>query len=308
MPIKALKKVILSKIEGVYGTDPVPVAATDAMRVRNWSFDELKLNYDARALVQPFFGNDGQAVAGKFSQCSFDVEIAGSGVAGTAPKYGVLMKASAMSETVNAGVSVVYAPISTGEQSCTFYFYMDGQIYKMVGSRGTWVAKLEAGKIPVFSFTFVGLYSPVTDGAIVAPTLSTIAPLVVNLANTTPFTLHGYAAAFSSLSVDLGNQVKYRNLPNSEYVVFMDRAAKGSAMFEKPLIGTKDFYAAALAETSGVLTVTHGPALNRVVIAANQAVPTNPKPGEQDGIAMLGVDLDLKYTFAGNDELSVTVL
>ena len=134
-------------------------------------------------------------------------------------------------------------------------------------------------------------------------------PVAVNLANTTPATLHGYAGAFSSISMNAGTQRKYRNLVGSEYIVFMDRMSKGSITLEKPLIGTKDFYTIVKNATLGALSVTHGTvAGNKVTIAAANVQLTSPQESEQDGIKMLQLGMEVLPSAAGNDEFSITVL
>src|SRR6185369_11360568 len=107
------------------------------------------------------------------------------------------------------------------------------------------------------------------DQAVPTPTLTGFKkPLAVNLANTSTMTLHTFAGKFSDLSIDLGNELRYRNLPNSEAVRFIDRETVGQCVLEDELIGTKDWPTIIKGETLGALAVTHGPAGNRVTIAA----------------------------------------
>ena len=208
MPLKSLRKAILVKAEVTPGTDPVPVAGTDAVLVRNWQWSPLQLNYEQRQMVLVYFGNDGSLVAGKYCQAQFEVEIAGAGSAGGVPKYDALLQGCALSSTNSPGVSQTYAPVSSGEKSLAFYFYQDGILHKMLYARGNVACKLEAGKTPVFVFTFIGLYVTVADASLITPTLTGFTkPLPVNNANTTPATLDSYAAAFSSLSIDAGSFV-----------------------------------------------------------------------------------------------------
>lgn len=310
MPLKALRKAILCKVEATYGTDATPVAGTDALLVRNWNFNPLQLNYEARSMVLVYFGNDGQLVAGKYCTVSFEVEMAGAGTAGGVPKYDAALQGCALSSTNSPGVSQTYAPISSGEKSVTIYFYMDGQLYKMLGAKGNVMLKLDAGKTPVFAFTFTGLYVAVADASLIAPTLTGFTkPLPVNNANTTPVTLDSYAGVFSSMSLDVGNSMKYRNLVGAEYVVFMDRQSKGSIQMETPLIGTKDYFTIVNAATLKALSVTHGTTGgNKVTIAANNCQLTSPQLSDQDGISMLQVGLEVQPSSAGNDEFSITVL
>src|SRR3954468_12442630 len=146
MPLKNIRKAILCKVETVYGTDAAPVAATDALLVRNVSLNPIQLNLDGRAMVLPYFGNDGALVAGKFCAVSFEVEMAGSGAAGTAPKYDSALQGCALSSTNSPGVSQTYAPISSGEKSVTLYVYQDGILHKVLGAKGNVAFAMDAGR------------------------------------------------------------------------------------------------------------------------------------------------------------------
>ena len=92
--------VVLSKIETIAGVDAAPSASTDAIATAGpvkISFnpniketDETNGSMDASAPV----------VAGMPCELSMDVYLKGSGVAGTAPEWGKLMRASGYSETL----------------------------------------------------------------------------------------------------------------------------------------------------------------------------------------------------------------
>ncbi len=309
MPLKWKRKVILLKNEAAYGTDAVPVAATDALLVRNVRFSPLRLQYDDREYDVPHFGNRGRIVSGQWSELAFEIEMAGGGAAGTAPKWGAAMKSCCMSETVTPAVSAVYAPISSGEVSASIYFQMDGRQHKLLGCYGNFEARLAKGRIPVLAFSFIGMHVQPTDTALGAPTLTAFQkPLAVNKVNTTPFTLHGFAGKFSELMISSGNVLPYRNLPNDEAIRFVDRKARGSVRMEDELVATKDWWTIIKAETLGALAVTQGVAAgNKVAIAAANVQITEPDISEEDNLAMLGCALELQPSAAGNDEFSITV-
>jgi len=304
---KAKRKVILAKNEGTYGVDPTPAGATDAMLVRNFQIRPLQQNYDRRDFAVPYFGNFGQIVAGSFVECSFEIEMAGSGAAGTAPKYGPLLKSCMMSETLSPGVSATYAPISAAETSVAIYFYMDGRLHKVLGAFGNVEAGVVAGRIPVWRFSFIGLYALPTDTALASPTLTSFQkPLAVNNANTTPATLFTFAGKFREVSLATGNVLEYRNLPNSEAVRWTDRSSTGKVTLEDELVATKDWWTIVKNMTLGALAVTHGTvAGNKVQVNAAQVQLTNPEISEENGIAMIGMAMDLQPSSAGNDEFSI---
>lgn len=306
MPIKALRKVVFCKIEGVYGTDPVPVAATDALLAHNFSATPIELLYQERNPALPFFGNQGQIRAGDFMKMEYDIEIAGAGGVATVPGYGQALKGCALSETITPITGpVTYAPISSGEQSVTHYFYWDGLLHKMLGARGTPSLKFSKGGVPMIRLAWTGLYGGITDIAMPVPVLTAFQkPLAVNKANTT-FSLHGYAAPLAELSIDYGNVLTYVNLPNQEEVRFTDRKVRGSVTIDLPSIATKDYFTIIRAATTGALALVHGTAAGQKVLIDAPAVQlTSPRYSEGDGVAMLQMSLEIQPTAAGNDEIT----
>ena len=93
---------VLAKIESVYGTDPVPTGGANAMLVSNQSKPKLVNNLVDRALLRSYFGGSEQLVGTRYLEIAFDVELAGSGTAGTAPAWAPLLRASAFAETLIA--------------------------------------------------------------------------------------------------------------------------------------------------------------------------------------------------------------
>lgn len=308
MPFKSQKHVMLAKVEVTYGVDPTPTGAANAILASNIKLTPMSQALQARNPIRPYFANDGQFVANQHVQLEFDVELAGGGAAGTAPGWGALMKGCAMSETVNASVSVVYAPISTAEQSVYFYFNIDGKQHKIAGARGTWSLKFSRGNVPLINFKFIGLYVLPTDTAMPTPTLTGFTkPVPVNNANTTPVTLHSFAGVFSEISLDIANTNVYRNLIGAENVSFVDRKPKGACTLEMPTLAGKDFYTIAAAGTVNPLALTHGlVAGNICAISCPKVQITNPTHSSADNIEMLGLTLDLQPN-AGNDEITITL-
>jgi len=309
MPLFWKRKVILGKIEGTYGADSTPVPGTDAMLVRNVRFRPLVQPAEEREFDVPYYGTKGQILAGQYAELSFEVEMAGGGAAGTAPKYGALLRACGLSETVNAGVSVVYAPVSTGFTSASLYFRMDGREHKLLGAFGNVEPRVIAGRIPVFAFSFIGLHVQPTDTALGSPTLTAFQkPVAVNAVNVTPFTLHAFAGKFRELSFNSGNVLPYRNLPNSEAIRFVDRKTRGRVKLEDELVAAKDWFTTARAGTLGALACTVGTvAGNRVALAAANVQLLNPEIDEEDNLAMVSMGMELLPSSAGNDEFSITV-
>ena len=269
----------------------------------------LNAEIASRDLVRPYMGNSEQLIASKHVQLDFEVEMAGSGTAGTAPAYAPLLKACGFAETDGAS-DVVYTPKSTGFDSVTVYFNVDGVLHKITGARGNLEITVNARAIPFMKFTFTGIYNAPSDAAVPSVDYSAFqTPLAANTSNTTDFQFYSFPGVLESLSLNIGNAINYRSLIGSESVIMTDRQVTGTAVFEAPTIATKDFFAAALASTLGNLSITHGTvAGNKFKIDSTRIDIANPTYTDKNGIHMLSVPFVAVPSSAGNDEISLTVL
>jgi hypothetical protein len=177
------REVILAKTETTYNTDSVPVAGTNAVLVRNVNWASAGLRMNDRPAVRSSIGKLQRIFGGTLKSVSMEVEIKGSGAAGTAPEIGPLLTACGMSETVVAATSVTYRPNSGNtvpHSSITLYFFEGGRKrHILTGCRGTVSFSLEAGGIMVASFTFTGHYTEPTDQTQPAPTYNATVPRAV---------------------------------------------------------------------------------------------------------------------------------
>jgi hypothetical protein len=307
MPLLTRKRLILAKTESTYATDSTP-AGTDAVLVRNLEITPLEADTVSRDLIRPYLGNSEVLLGNIRVGITFQVELAGSGVAGTAPKYGALLKACGLSETVVATTSVTYAPVSSSFSSATIYFNNDGVLHKATGCRGTFTISAELGQIPTIDFTMTGIYNAPTDTAAPSVTYAAQAtPLIFKEGNTSNFSLLSYSGCLMSVNFDIANEVVYRELIGcTKQVLITNRAPAGECVIEAPTIAAKDFFAVAGSNTTGSLTFTHGTAAgNTVAFTAQNVDIGQPSYSDSDGIQMLNLPYVAIPTTAGNDELSL---
>jgi hypothetical protein len=303
------KRLLLAKIESTYGTDPTP-AATDAVLVSALEVQPLQLELKDRELILGYLGNTEMVVGQRLVSVSFDVEIAGSGTAGTAPKWSALMQACGFSETIVSVTSVTYAPISSAFKGVTLYFFADGVRHKVTGCRGTWSMSMETGEIPKISFSFTGIFNAPTDETQPSPTFSNQAdPVVVNSANTATLQVHGYAACLSAFSLDLANETPFRQLAGcTQQVMITDRKPEGEVTIEAPTIAAKNYFSAASAQTADQFSWVHGTtAGNIVTFTAPTCNLGSPEYEDSDGIIMLKLPFMPQPTAAGNDEFTLAL-
>jgi len=307
MSLNFKQKLIAAKIEATYGTDATPLGA-NAIATRNLNVtpmesDKLERNLDGAAL-----GNKGSALTNKRTKHDYEVELAGAGAAGTAPSYGLLLRACGFAEVITAGVDVQYNPVSGGFESISEYLEQDGILHSLLGGRGNVAFNINAGEYPFLKFDMTGFYVPPVAGTIANPVYTGFqTPLEVNNANTTAATFLGFAVNMKSLQLDMANVITYRNLVGQEAVLLGDRAPNGTIVIEAPTLAQKDFFAAAAGNNTGALSVTHGTVAGNILILDAPKVEIDaPTYSDDNGILMMNIGFR-PLPVTGNDEVKLTV-
>jgi len=199
-------RLVLTKVEAVSGTDAVPAPATDAIRVKT---AKITPNVEAidRAVLKNTMGNLPHMIGKKTATAEIEVELKGSGAAGTAPEMAPLLKACGLVETVNAGVDVSYQPSTTASETCTIYVYMDGKLWKLFGGKGKMTFETTIGQITTVKFTMMALYTPPTVVALPAGAVyQSSQPIIAN--NVDVATEDLGAIKVATVSFDDGNDLQ----------------------------------------------------------------------------------------------------
>jgi len=309
MALLLRKRLIVIETETTYGTDAAPDGA-DAVLVRDLNITPQSSDVVSRDLIRPYLGASQQLLANTRVECTFSVELAGSGTAGTAPQYGKALKACGLAETIVASTSVTYDPVSSGFESVTIHYMIDGVRHQMRGCRGNVALTANVGEIPTLDFSFTGIYVAPDDSAILTPTYANQDdPLVFKNDNVTGFQLLSYAGALQSFSFDLGNTTVYRELVGgSKEVLITDRAANGSVSIEAVTMATKDYFASAVDDDAalGNLQFTHGTTAGNIVQFTSSKVDIGDVAyGDSDGIAMLEIPYTCVPDSAANAEFDL---
>lgn len=300
--------VVLAKIEGTYGTDPLPVVGTDAVLPRMVTLNPLESNNVDRNLVRGYMGNMGQIPVGTRISCQIEIEAAGAGAAGTVPAYDELLRACGLSSTNSAGVHQLYQPITTAFESCYCIIYEDGVLHRLAGCRGSASLRFVTGEIPVIVFSLIGKYVAATAASPSALTLTAWrVPEPVNDTNTTNISLHSVSYPFRSFELDLANQVVFQELVGSESVEITDRKPSARVVLDVTAAQQVTLQASVAAITTGALEHIHGSAAGRIFeIDAPVVQLLNPRYEDYNGQMLLGLDLSL-IPSAGNDEYTIRV-
>lgn len=281
---------ILGAIESTYGT-PQTLTANDVIRVMNdLDLKPLQMELVNRDLLYGWVGNQPRLVSQQMAAISFSVELSASGTAGTAPRYGRVLRASGHSETIVASTSVTYAPIGAAYEGITIDCHHGGKRHRLTGVRGNISLNKQVKAIPSAKFEGLGFYAAPTDVANPSTTYAAQAdPLISNSTNTTTVSVASFASCMETFSFNTGRSPSLRQLMgcSREIRIDQERAPEGEVGIESPTIAQKNFFADAAAQTLVPITWTHGPVGNRVVFNAGTVSLGDPEYYDSEGIEML---------------------
>ena len=304
------KKVLLAKIESAYGTDPTLTGAANAILATNISLRPMDGEDVKRDLEKPYLGNSAAFPTGLRAVITFDTELAGSGVAGTAPAWGVLARGVGMAEVIVASTSVTYNPISASFESLYIKLNIDGVLHAIKGARGTAEITLNAQGIPIIRWTFTGLFVAPTDAAAATPTFTAfIDPLLATTTNTPTFTINSVALALKSLSFKLNNQVEPRFYIRHEEVLIVDRKETLDVTVEAPLLATFNPFSLAAARTQVAASIVHGTVAGSIatLTAATSQIMRPESIGNSQNIVEYSSLKLLPIPSSGNDQFTLAL-
>ena len=288
-----------------YSVDALPDGA-DAVLVTDLEITPQSSDVVGRNLNYGHFGSSEQLLANTRVECTFSVELTGSGVAGVAPQYGGALRGCGLRQVSNSGVSISYYPASEFFGSVTIYYILDGVRHRITGARGTFDIAADVGQVPVINFSFTGIYNNPEDVTTPSATYANQAtPVVFSEGNTSGFQFFSYAGALSSVQFTLGNEIAYMDLINTNpKVLISDRQSTGTLSIEAPAISQKDYFSlAASDETHGNLTFQHGQTAGNIFTFTSNRVNLDAvEYGDSDGIAELSMPFTTVPTTAGGDE------
>ena len=315
------KTAILAKLETVYGTEPSPApsGSSDAVLVSNASFTISYTNVN-RDLIRATLGGSEQLAGTRFVECSFDVELANSGTAGTAPAWSSLLQACGFAEAqLTTPARVEFTPVSSGFKSLTIYYHLDGTLRKGLGMVGNAEIMLNEGERPMIRFTFTGLDGGVTATA--DPSLTLTAwrvPSVVSDVNSGDIALGATysAGALSSgtsypsrgLQINVGNTIARKAILGGQGTEITQRDVTGSCQLELSAAQEASFRTDINANTTTSLGFSHGTGSGvGIILHAPRVQRIDPSDVDYEGTLHTGLNLRFVPS-SGNDELRIVCL
>lgn len=252
-------RALAAAIETTYGTDATPTGSTNAIELVDGAIEPLQGDEIEHAYDRGELGNYLSVLVNKRIVITGRVAFAGAGgVADDVPAWGPLLRACGCSETINATTDVRYAPIDTGIESASLYFWRDGVVHKALGARGSFAVEISANQIPYFNFTFTALYvGPVTEAMPSIDLSGFSKPLAVNNANTT-CSVHGITCGLTQLNLDASIAVQPLDVPETNEVIITDRLPAGQMTWHAQDLSTKDWFEAVEDSDTGAVAIVHG--------------------------------------------------
>ncbi|QND86391.1 Uncharacterized protein ChrSV_4165 [Chromobacterium vaccinii] len=307
MPLNSKRVAIVAKVESQEGIDAVPTGDANAILVANPKITPFESDKAERNVVRPYFGNAESVVTGVRMKAEFEVELAGSGTRGTAPAWGVLLKGCGFVEAIDKE-AVSYTPVSTGHESLTIYYNLDGVQHKLTGARGNVSFDLQNKALPKMKFVFTGVHGGIVDEAAPALKLTPFqTPMPFDAANVASLQVFGFSPAVQSLSIDIANEVKHRSLPGgAERVLITGRKPTASLQIESTRIAERDWFGLARRVMNSPLSLVHGKARGNIIQIDATVSIGNADYGDSDNISMTTLQLSLLPT-NGDDEFKLTV-
>lgn len=309
MTIRFNTRIVVAKRETTYGVDSSPVGSNAVFGI-DFELSPMEGQDKDRGHDKGYLGANGTIPIDLHMKLKFKVELAGSGTAGTAPAWADLIRACGFAQTVNAGTSVIYNPVSDDHDSVSIYFFIGNTRFVMLGCRGNVAFRLNASDIPYLEFEFTGFFTAPSEQTRITPNYSGYKkPKEVSDATTPTFTVDGSDMVMRTFMLNAGNQVEPRFLVNDKRVIISARSELVEFQIEAVPLTTFDPYAAALNQTEVDLQLVHGTVAGNIVTIDVNAMQIQRPTGlaEAQGIAewpLRGVPLSPSGN--GNDQFTLT--
>lgn len=271
---------LLAKIESTYGTDSVPVVATDGVKVSERLWSTLSVDYEspndrddeATGTLQPGAPAPPQ---GPTVTLDIAVRIRGSGTIDVPPEFNALLRSCGLAEAITVATRVRYTRADSGHGSASVYAYGANQLlYKVVGVRGSVSWAIAPGRLQDLRFRMRGKLKE-TPTAASTPVITydaAVPPPAVSLG----LTVGAWTPAFHRATFDLAAALQLLEDGNAasgidQFAIseFLPRFELGARMV---IPGTYDPHADIAANTARAITATLGTVVgNRLTVSSNGA-------------------------------------
>lgn len=263
------KRLLAAKIETTPGTAESLLAADATFNAYN-IMAQTETELESRE-APAAFGMMPSVVGGYKGRITFTVDASWDGTA-TEPSWAdTFLPACGWVKNGQVFTPRTEAP-GPNVKTLTIAVYMDGSRKILAGAMGTFRMVCPTGRTAFFEFDFQGVWQPVTDLTILAPTYPTAGPLRYAQSTTT---YDGVALCVENLTLDSGNTVVLRECAAAngfEAALVTNRVVTVTGNPEAKLVATQARYAHLLNMFEGVLTWNlDGPTNSVLTVSAPKA-------------------------------------
>ena len=302
------KVVALAKWESTEGTTRCMAAASDAFEI----ISDLTIDPESTLIPRAPYSNSISPVQNLLGQrwavASFVTEMKGSETTGSMiAGIDSLLKSCGLVDSITAGTSVTFAPVSSSFTSCSAQFFVDGQVHTMVAMKGNAKMLFTVGETAKLQFDMLGIYQAPTACTIVSPTLdTTVPPVVLGVI----FTFDGTTTfSVQQVELDLGNIMGNRDDMTQPTGIkgFEITAREGAGSFnpEAVLTSTYDFWDIWENSTEKTLSIVLGEITgNMCTITCPKVVVEKIAYGDRNGIRIFDIPFKLGRN-SGDDEINI---
>ena len=293
-------------METTKGTAVAPVVADAAIEVYDPSLEPV-IEIAERNPLEPSFGRRRNITGNQMRRLTPRVPLSGSGTAGTAAVWGRLLRACAMTETVVVSTSVTYAPVTAfaSQETVTIDVYRGEKRWRLVGVMGNPKLIISQNEVPMYEFTFMGIYVASADSAPLAPTFPNVNP--PNPVSVT-VTWNSITLICTALEIDLANDVQMRQdigqASGYRHAVIVERDPSATADAEDELVATVDWEEQVRLATAGVLSIVISGGAGNIHTFSAPVVQIVAAPlVERNGLLVRNLQFKLRRSASsGNDE------
>ena len=309
------RTVLLVKRETTAGTDPAMAPSTDGLLAYDVDLD-IKGEKLERPVLRDSLSPMPHVIGMKECSLTFKVELKGIGATTSIGTWELddLLSGCGFNTGVYTGTTTVYSLQSDEDslQTLSFRVNKDGNIHKILGSRGSVKFNLEAGKYGVCEFNFMGLFNPVGTGTLYD--LSAISEVKPPIAYNSSFQIAGFSPVCSAMEVDLANNVIRRDSLNATYGVqgFRITDRKPTLSFDVDAVkeSSHPFWGNWEASAVGTFGVQVGSNVTNIIKFSGFYAKDGVKYGDQDGVSKYDISASLcsSSVNSNDDELTLTLI
>jgi hypothetical protein len=269
---------------------------------------KFKRNPYTRSLSR-FASLTGQQIA----ELTFRAELMAPPIAniGESPTNSPYLQGCGMKETLIAGTSAAFAPVSTKEdmETLSLAVWEDGIKKALCGAMSNLRLLFVVGEPVIGEYSFIGKYSEHKDDDMPSPAHPAEKPFIFQNAT---FTVHGSSMIVQNMEIDLQNEISLRPDPGDAtgilHALIVGRNPTVTLDPEQQLVADHDFFDRLKAGTEAAISIVLQSSDDSIcTIALPKTAYLGLSQNDRDGIRTYSATMEAnKDSSSGDDELTIT--